>query len=489
MKFSHTLSLNANPDWEKDYIDYADLKKRINELHSQAHEEGEPLENAETLFLQKLSKMANHVREFFYQKLTELEEEMARLQPVLEKSASQQNLAAIAEGESSPLLKPAPALVPKVLEDKRAEICDMVTRYHNLKMYGELNCTAVRKILKKYDKTMGSNLQETQLNAFKAMLPFWDGSSTVDQSLGVLKHYFSHFYCQDDDQEAERRLQLMVREMVTYQRHSVWLDVVKDHRRNEAAQTSAISFKKEIDLSKETLWFQMMQLPLSIHIGLVGLLVFLLLLFSPGVFEDDPTKRNALALLVFVSVLWAAETFALFVTAMLVPFLAVVLRVIVVDGHRLDARAASEHVFSSMFSHVIMLLLGGFSIAAALSKHNIAKVLASSIGHRCGSGTRVVLLVNIFIATVSSMWISNVAAPVLCYSLITPIIKEATAQSSRAAFGANQEISASRDLRLCRALVMGIALASNVGGMASPISSPQNLFAIEYSPIGWVPWL
>lgn len=86
------------------------------------------------------------------------------------------------------------------------------------------------------------------------------------------------------------------------------------------------------------------------------------------------------------------------------------------------------------------------------------------------------------------MWISNVAAPVLCFSLIAPILKEATAQSSRAAFGTNQELSAERDHRLCRALVMGIALASNVGGMASPISSPQNLFAIEYTPIGWIAW-
>jgi di/tricarboxylate transporter len=81
-----------------------------------------------------------------------------------------------------------------------------------------------------------------------------------------------------------------------------------------------------------------------------------------------------------------------------------------------------------------------------------------------------------------------VAAPVLCYSLIAPILKAATAQTSRAAFGTPQQLSAERDQRLCKALVMGIALASDVGGMASPISSPQNLFAIEYTPIGWIAW-
>lgn len=39
-------------------------------------------------------------------------------------------------------------------------------------------------------------------------------------------------------------------------------------------------------------------------------------------------------------------------------------------------------------------------------------------------------------------------------------------------------------------MILGIALASNVGGMASPISSPQNIIAIEYmSPApSWLEW-
>ena len=485
MKFSHTLSLNANPDWEEDYIDYAALKKKINEINAKTHEEG--LENPKAIFLEKLTRMVKHVHDFFYTKHAELEKEMTRLQPILEKSASQQNLQGLTD-EDTPLLKPT--IAQSMLEDKRAEICDLFTRYHNLQLYGELNCTAVRKILKKYDKTLNDDLKGTHLSSFKQMLPFWDGAPTIEHAMETLKHYFTHFYCNDDEDEAERRLMLMVRELVTYQRHSVWLDVVQDHRKNEEAQTTAPYLRKGDDAFKRgSKWFSpILQLTLATQLGLVGFVVFLAILWTPGIFDNDSAKRNALALLVLVSILWAAETFALFVTAMLVPFLAVILRVIVIDGTRLDAKSASQHVFAAMFSHVIMLLLGGFSIAAALSKHNVAKVVASGIGRHFGSGTRMVLLVNIFIATISSMWISNVAAPVLCFSLISPILKEATAQSSRAAFGTNQEQSANRDHRLCRALVMGIALASNVGGMASPISSPQNLFAIEYTPIGWFAW-
>lgn len=44
-----------------------------------------------------------------------------------------------------------------------------------------------------------------------------------------------------------------------------------------------------------------------------------------------------------------------------------------------------------------------------------------------------------------------------------------------------------------KSLVMGIALASNIGGMTSPISSPQNIFAIDEMKAGgveptWLQW-
>lgn len=75
-----------------------------------------------------------------------------------------------------------------------------------------------------------------------------------------------------------------------------------------------------------------------------------------------------------------------------------------------------------MFSPVIMLLLGGFAIASALSKHYIAKAAATSIMSRVRQPSNVVLT-SMFIATFFSMWISNVAAPVLCFALLQPILR------------------------------------------------------------------
>jgi phosphate transporter len=79
---------------------------------------------------------------------------------------------------------------------------------------------------------------------------------------------------------------------------------------------------------------------------------------------------------------------------------------------------------------VIMLLLASFAIAGALSKHFIAKWLASVFLSRFGKRPSRVLLANMGVATFASMWISNVAAPVLCFSLLQPILRNLSAKDS-----------------------------------------------------------
>ena len=68
----------------------------------------------------------------------------------------------------------------------------------------------------------------------------------------------------------------------------------------------------------------------------------------------DPAKQNCLALLAFVSILWCTEALPLFVTSMLVPFLAVVLRVMVDSSgehpQRLSAPDAADAILKAMFS-------------------------------------------------------------------------------------------------------------------------------------------
>jgi di/tricarboxylate transporter len=65
-----------------------------------------------------------------------------------------------------------------------------------------------------------------------------------------------------------------------------------------------------------------------------------------------------------------------------------------------------------------MLLLGGFTLAAALSKCKIDKRIATFVLSKAGTQPRTVLLANMLVAAFASMLISNVAAPVLCFSII-----------------------------------------------------------------------
>jgi phosphate transporter len=87
-------------------------------------------------------------------------------------------------------------------------------------------------------------------------------------------------------------------------------------------------------------------------------------------------------------------------------------------GSLVDAKTAAKMVFQSMFNGTIMVLLGGFTIAAALSKHGVARAFASMVLARAGTKPSVVILVNMYLAAFLSMWISNVATPVLCTSLV-----------------------------------------------------------------------
>ncbi|CAI4298928.1 AKR_collapsed_G0006380.mRNA.1.CDS.1 [Saccharomyces cerevisiae] len=166
------------------------------------------------------------------------------------------------------------------------------------------------------------------------------------------------------------------------------------------------------------------------------------------------------------------KPFPLHITGLLVPLLTVLFRVLKDDdGKVMGAAAASTEILGTMWSSTIMILLAGFTLGEALSQYNVAKVLASWLLALAGTKPRNVLLMAMSVVFFLSMWISNVASPVLTYSLLTPLLDPLDYTSPFA-----------------KALVMGVALSADIGGMASPISSPQNIISMQYLKpygIGW----
>lgn len=91
-------------------------------------------------------------------------------------------------------------------------------------------------------------------------------------------------------------------------------------------------------------------------------------------------KRACLGILLSSALLWCVEAMDTYATSMAIPFLVVTLRALNdAEGNRLSSPDAMKRVFSVIFSQTIMLLLGGFAMASALSKHLIAKRLAIAV--------------------------------------------------------------------------------------------------------------
>ncbi|OAA47501.1 SPX domain protein [Beauveria brongniartii RCEF 3172] len=396
-------------------------------------------------------------------------------------------------GETSTVF--ASALFPSTIMLKK-RIIGLYVSLCELKSYVQLNRTGFSKVLKKFDKIMDKELRSTYVKAnVDTAYPFnEDTKQHLEDYIAEMESAYSTVVTGGDDAIAKKELRSHLREHVVWERNTVWRDLIGIERRGEAARLGSLLLgpdstqakrlqgddDKTIPMTNIATPFGRLRLPAwmlnsSMLMLLLSTAAFLALLIIPIL--KHPEQQNCLALLVYVSLLWATETLPLFATALLIPFLSVILRVVrdeEGDHHRrLNAKDATAAIFASMWSPVIMLLLGGFTVAAALSKCTIDKKLATLVLSKAGTNPRVVLIANMLVAAFASMLISNVAAPVLCYSLIDPMLRTLPSDSP-----------------MSKAVIMGIALASNIGGMLSPIASPQNVVAMgimQPAPT-WLQW-
>ncbi|CAO3591616.1 unnamed protein product [Absidia cylindrospora] len=352
---------------------------------------------------------------------------------------------------------------------------DLFVLLSELKSFVALNLTAFSKILKKYDKITGNNLKRHYLSTYvNQAYPFKSPTKArLNERIQESERGYAFLVTDNNNIDlAIDELKTHLREHIVWERNTVWRDMVGQERKTQSVGVSEV---KPMVL-RTPCGHVIIDRDQLIHtFFLVASVLVFALLLSIDIFGHLEQNR-CFAILVFASMLWAGEVMPLFATALLVPLLIVTLRVMRSDDGeftRLDAASATKRVFAAMFSPVIMLLLGGFSIAGALSKFGIAKAMATFVLSKAGTKPNRVLLVNMLVATIASMWISNVAAPVLCFSLIQPILRTLPV-----------------DARFAPCLIIGIALSSNLGGMASPISSPQNIIAIQnMSPApSWGEW-
>ncbi len=190
---------------------------------------------------------------------------------------------------------------------------------------------------------------------------------------------------------------------------------------------------------------------------ILGPLLFLAISFIP-LLPQNPRASRLLAVFLFVVVWWVTECIPIPVTALLIPVLITVFQV-----------APAREAFAPFANPIIMLFLGSFILAKAMSAHSLDQKLAysilslKSIGHK---KTRILFamgLTTLFL----SMWISNTATTAMMFPIALGVL---------GTFHFEKERKTSTSFGVI--LLLTIAYAASIGGIGTPIGSPPNLIAI-----------
>ncbi len=198
-----------------------------------------------------------------------------------------------------------------------------------LKSFIQLNKTGFSKALKKFDKTLNRNLRTEYLE--KSVEPAWpfrkETMSRLEDSIAKIETAYADVTTKGDVRQARRELRLHLREYVVWERNTVWREMIGMERKADAARLGLrpTLLSGTYDHSRLQRQGDEGQEPSTTKINtpvgrvycphwllnssnfiLLGIIIcFLILLFVP--IMKKPEQQNCLAMLVFVSLLWATE--------------------------------------------------------------------------------------------------------------------------------------------------------------------------------------
>ncbi|MCB0761736.1 MAG: DASS family sodium-coupled anion symporter [Flavobacteriales bacterium] len=181
-------------------------------------------------------------------------------------------------------------------------------------------------------------------------------------------------------------------------------------------------------------------------------LYVLLMLASPDAFSQEAWAVIRVA--IWMLVWWVSEAIPLGATSLLPILLFPLSGVMNID----DACKP----YGSKF---IFLFMGGFILALAMEKWNVHRRIALSVVRLTGSSANRIILGFMLSSWLLSMWISNTATTVMMLPIAASVIGLLVPQGE--AMGKQQK-------RFALVMMLGIAYAANVGGIATLVGTPPN---------------
>ncbi|WP_116124669.1 SLC13 family permease [Lewinella sp. IMCC34183] len=203
------------------------------------------------------------------------------------------------------------------------------------------------------------------------------------------------------------------------------------------------------------------------------LFVVILLFFHPPGMNDQ--ANAVLASTVWVAIWWIFEVLPISVTALLPLVLFPLSGALTID----EAATSYGHKY-------VFLYLGGFVLAIAIERWGLHRRIALTIIDLMGTGISRIILGFMVATAVLSMWISNTATSVMMLPIGMAIVQQ---------LKDNPATKADENLLFGKSLMLAIAYAASIGGIATLIGTPPNLvlagvlleiYGIELSFVGWM---
>jgi len=177
--------------------------------------------------------------------------------------------------------------------------------------------------------------------------------------------------------------------------------------------------------------------------------------------ELSDAGRAAFAIMLWMAIWWLSEAIDIAATA-LVPLVAFPL-----FGAVTFRQAASPYA-----DELIFLFMGGFMIALAMSRWSLDRRIALLGLLVVGTGSRRLILGFMIATAFLSMWVSNTATVAMMLPIAISVIRLATDEDGRAETGPVQS-------RFALCLLLAVAYAASIGGVATIIGSPPNAIAVQ----------
>eukprot|EP00760_Papus_ankaliazontas_P025777 PhM_4_TR2872/c0_g1_i1/m.54953/K14430/PHO87_91; phosphate transporter len=442
MKFGKRLQFEAGEDWREHYIAYSMLKRMLEKCVADPSDTA-----AREAFLKEVRANVDKISAHFASVLNEVQQKTTRL--ITSSGASAPTKVA---SETTPLISngsitqsPSNVNSSGIEEDddgdavgctdrtglRRVFMMCIGERLHQghtkrqlqyrklyrlalrIGRFADLNREGIRKVMKKFDKNLGTK-ESSAILSYADATPFQMRRGDVDR----IREDIEREYHAEFNEPLQKYGEL---EVPSGQWHVKWRWLV------------------------------------------VSFFVMMAILAMP-LFPSRPTAHRCLAMISCILTLWLTEAIPFFCTAMFIPLLAVWLDVLTdpQTDQTLSAVQSAHILLMKVFGPTQVLVLGGLVMAKAIAKHKLEAKLADMLQRTAGHRPSLYMLGIMMLGLFLSSFVSNIAAPVLLLSVIQHTLWDIPANS-----GAQQ------------AILLGLAISCNFGGMLTPISSPQNAVALQ----------